>query len=335
MSNWYIRRNRPRFWDPRGKDETSKLAAYQTLHEVFTTLVRLLAPVIPFLTERIYQNLSGTLSENRLAESVHLCDYPQVNPDLEDQTLSVQMAVVKQVAGTGRALREQASRRVRQPLKQIKVAVSSEQQRQALERLEPLLLDELNIKSLAVVGTLGNLTTVTAKPNFAKLGPKYAGQAKSAAQAIASSTPEQATMLQKGEAISLQADGQTFEVSAEDVHIHVETKPGWAIGESGNLQIALDIRITPELEKEGLARDVVRHIQQLRKEIGLNIEDHIECAYKTDDAPLSEAIEEWKEYIMSETQADTLMEGSIGLTTHEIEIGPYRLDIEMMLHTGG
>ena len=332
LSNWYIRRNRQRFWNPRGSDEQDKMAAYHTLHEVLLTLVKLLAPVIPFLTERMYQNLTGGgfggvanhPKSSGAPISVHLDEYPRADEALLDEELSFQMGVVRQVAGTARALREEAETRVRQPLAQMRVA-AGRAHAEALTRLSGLLVDELNIKDLVVVSTLGDLTSVSATPNFASLGPKFGKHAQKAGDAVRAFTELEIHQLQSGEPVQ----AGEFAIILENVTVHVTTKEGWAIGEAGEVQIALDVRLTPELEREGLARDVVRHIQQLRRETGLNIEDHIEVAFDTSSAELSDAIVEWADYIRAESQSVSLVSGTLGLEPQQIEIGSSTLTLEL------
>jgi isoleucyl-tRNA synthetase len=329
LSNWYIRRNRQRFWDPVGRNDRDKLAAYQTLYEVLVTLTKLLAPLVPFLTERLYANLAGPEVVQGAPESVHLSDYPVADEALIDQTLSYQMSVAQQVASAARALREESGNRVRQPLSELRVAAGSPEQGAALERLKALILDELNVKSLSVADGLAELTRVSAKPNFATLGPRFGPEARLVADAIRGAPEGLARRLQAGESVELGSDGRTWAVEPSNVSIHVETRAGWAVGETGDMQLALDLTLTEELEKEGMARDVVRHIQQLRKDSGLNIEDHIEAAYQTSDPDLGKTIASWHDYIAAETQADNLVEGSIGVPGKQVSLGQRQLVLEL------
>ncbi|MBW3588962.1 MAG: isoleucine--tRNA ligase [Actinobacteria bacterium] len=304
LSNWYVRRNRPRFWDPRGKDEEterSKLAAYQTLYEVLVTLVKLLAPVIPFLSERMYQNLVATQAGDAQPISVHLADYPETSEDLIDEGLSFDMRVAQNVVATGHSLRKQSSRRVRQPLNEMRVVAPDPRYAAALERLSSLVSDELNVKAINLTDDLEGLSTVKIKPNFGSLGPRFGKEAKEVAKAIEELDATAATRLAGGESVVVAGK----HLSAEDVHVHVETASGWIVGEAGSLQIALDVAVTDELIREGIARDVVRHIQNVRKEIGLNIEDRIEVSYSA-TPHVTAAIEQWESYIAGEAQADRI-----------------------------
>jgi isoleucyl-tRNA synthetase len=321
LSNWYIRRNRRRFWRSRSEDDRDKLAAYQTLYEVLLTLCKLLAPVIPFLTERLYQNLrgegQGARGEGRGAkspaagtvpESVHHCDYPQADRGLIDEKLSFQMQVIKQLVTTGHALREQASQRVRQPLAEIRVAIGAcgPEYRDAVDHMQSLALEELNIKQMAIVPDIAGLTSVTAKPNFATLGPRYGKDVPKIAGALGKAPAELLRKLTAGEAISLGVDDRQLEIGPQDVMIQVSTQAGWVVGAAGCMQVAINSTLTTELRQEGLARDVIRYIQQERKDQSLNIEDHIKVWVNPTGDLLRDAITRWAALIKEETLCDDL-----------------------------
>ncbi|HEX2053096.1 MAG TPA: DUF5915 domain-containing protein, partial [Actinomycetota bacterium] len=319
LSNWYIRRNRQRFWDPAGTNVEDKAAAYHTLYEVLTTLTKLLAPVIPFVTERMWSNLRLETDP----ESVHLCDYPGEDAALIDEKLSYQMRVAQQVASAARALREQAGQRVRQPLAELRVGAASHEEREALDSLSALITDELNVKSLVVQPSLGDLTSVTVKPNFRTLGAKYGKEVQKVAALVREAPPEAAQQLAAGSSVELGG----YEVTAEDVTVQTVTAEGWAVGSAGPIHIALDTRLTDELRKEGLARDVVRHVQQLRKDSGLEISDRIEVTYETESEELKEAIENWRDYIMGEVQADGLEPATLSDDGHRVRVGGSELTV--------
>jgi len=332
LSNWYIRRNRRRFWRSRGEDDRDKLAAYQTLYEVLVTLCKLLAPIVPFLTERIYQNLvrSSTADITQFSvlstrPSVHLADFPEIYAALIDESLSFRMAVAKQVVATGHALREQAKQRVRQPLSELRVAATDPHQRDAVERLAPVILEELNIKRLTIAESLGDLTSIAAKSNFAALGPRYGKQVPAIAAALAAVPPELLRKLQAGESIALTVDGRIVDLAPSDVNIQVSTKAGWFVGDAGPVQVAIDATVTPELAREGLGRDVVRQIQQYRKDLNLEIQDRIAVTFHADDAELARAIAEWESYIRQETLCDSLAAGSADKSGRWVELGERKL----------
>jgi isoleucyl-tRNA synthetase len=344
LSNWYIRRNRRRFWRSRSEDDRDKLAAYQTLYEVLLTLCKLLAPVIPFLTERMYQNLTGSgvkvqiSRPDRDVTSVHHCDYPVANEKWIDKTLSFQMQVIEQIVTAGHALREQAGQRVRQPLAELRVAVGgcAPEYREAVQQMQSLALEELNIKRLEIVTDLGNLTSVSAKPVFGSLGPRYGKDVQKVAAALTKAPSDLLRKLQGGHSVSLEADGRQFEIGPGDVTIQVSTEAGWFVGAVGCLQIAISGEVTPELRREGLARDVVRHIQQIRKDMNLNIEDRIHVTYQADDGELAQAIEDWKSAgtghawgIMEETLCVKLERGPVDPNAKEVELAERTLRLQV------
>ncbi len=301
-----MRRNRRRFWRSRGEDDRDKLAAYQTLYEVLTTLCKLLAPFIPFLTERMYQKLVREPlvklgRADAAPESVHHCDYPEPDESLIDQSLSNRMNLVLKIVSSARALRERAGQRVRQPLPELRVTTTSELAKEAIGQLGDHICDELNVKQITPTESIEELVRVEARPNFAQLGPKYGSAVKAIAAALSSAPYELLRRLQAGQSVTVTADGRNYELEPGDVQIELQRQEGWLVDAAGEVQIALCTRLTPELVREGLARDAVRHIQQLRKEEQLNIEDRIKVRWYTADTELAEAIEEWKDYICRET----------------------------------
>lgn len=330
LSNWYIRRNRRRFWDPKGSNAHDKSAAYQTLYETLTTLTLLIAPIAPFLAERIYQNLVVAV-DPAAPSSVHLRDYPVVDEALIDEKLSFEMRAVQAVKAEAHALREQFSQRVRQPLAELRVVAGSTQA-EAIDRFTALLADELNVKNVVVVETLGDLTTMVAKPNYASLGPRFGKDAGTVAKLVGSLSDSQVRRLQLGESISVEQEGKTLEVVPEDVSVHVETHSGWAVGEVSGMQVALDVSLNDELIAEGVARDIVRHVQQMRSDMDLDIEDHIQIGVWSKDPTVGSAIDKWKDYIAGETQADSLRGEALGVSgssTKEVmlEAGPVNLQV--------
>jgi isoleucyl-tRNA synthetase len=316
LSNWYVRRNRRRFWRGRTENDRDKLAAYQTLYATLTTLCKLLAPIIPFVTERIYQNLRTDSDP----ESIHLSDYPTPDDSLVDESLSFEMSVIQQVVTEAHSLREKAAHRTRQPLPELRVATNDEAHRNALAHLGPLATDELNVKQIVVVDELEGLTTLTAKPNFAALGPRFGKDANKVAAAITAAPPDTLRALHEGTPATLLVDGQEVSITPEDVLLQVETAGGWLVGEAGNLRLALATTISPELRREGLARDLVRHLQQLRADTNLNIEDRIDATYETPDPGLKQAISEWTDYIKAETLADSFSEGTLETEARELSL---------------
>jgi isoleucyl-tRNA synthetase len=326
LSNWYVRRNRRRFWRSRTAGDRDKLAAYQTLYTVLLTLTKLLAPVIPFLTERMYRNLVSTKSEIRnpkseitppppnpplrrggnAPESVHLCPYPVADPALRDPALSERMALAQLVVNLGHGLREQAAQRVRQPLPELRFACSNPAQRAAIEKLTEVIQDELNVKRITARDNLDDLVHYNYKPNLKTLGPKFGKGLAAISKALPSVDGKVLAPLRRGESVTLSLDGTDYLLAPEDVLVSTQQAADWVAADDRGVQIALSLVITPELQREGLARDFVRQVQQLRKDADLEIENRIRISYATENADVNAAITEWSDYIRSETLADSI-----------------------------
>jgi isoleucyl-tRNA synthetase len=301
LSNWYIRRNRRRFWRSRDAGDRDKLAAYQTLYHALLELTKLLAPLIPFLTERMYGNLRVDGPE-----SVHLRDYPTPDQALLDPELNRRMAAAQRLVGLGHKLRDDANIRVRQPLAEVRFSATDPSQAEAIEHLAEVVKEELNVKRLTRADNLDGLAKYTFKPNLKTLGPKYGKLLGAIGKALASSDPAVLAPLRRGESVTLQIGGADVVLMPEDVLVSTENTPGWVTTAEGTLQLALSTELSPELIREGMARDFVRHVQQLRKEADLEIEDRIAIYFQSDEAVIATALTEWAEYIRAETQADTI-----------------------------
>jgi isoleucyl-tRNA synthetase len=313
LSNWYIRRNRRRFWRSRNAGDRDKLAAYQTLYTVRVTLTKLLAPVVPFLAERMYQNLvrpaSGETGSSNSPESVHLCDYPQADAALLDPQLSHRMTLAQLVVRLGHGLREQAGQRVRQPLAELRFACSAPGQRAAIEALAEVIQEELNVKQITPCDNLDDLVHYIYKPNLKTLGPRYGKALGAIGKALGSVDTKLLAPLRRGEPVTLSIDGNNYDLTPEDVLVSTRQAADWVAADEDGVQIALSIVLTPELRREGIARDFVRQIQQQRKDSDLDIEDRIRVFYSTDDAEILQAVQVWGEYIQAETLADELLPG--------------------------
>jgi isoleucyl-tRNA synthetase len=325
LSNWYVRRNRRRFWRSRAAGDRDKLAAYQTLYNVLVTLTKLLAPVIPFLTERMYQNLVKSEIQNpkskipttppspplrrggETPESVHLCSYPGVDSALRDPQLSERMALAQLVVNLGHGLREQAAQRVRQPLPELQFACASSGQREAIEKLAEVIQDELNVKKITPRDNLDDLVHYNYKPNLKTLGPKFGKGLAAIGKALPAVDPKVLAPLRRGKSVALSIDGTDYLLAPEDVLVSTQQAADWVAADDRGVQIALSLVITPELKREGMARDFVRQVQQLRKDADLEIEDRIRIFYATDNAEVIAAIAEWSDYIRSETLADEIV----------------------------
>jgi len=348
LSNWYIRRNRRRFWkSERGAD---KQAAYQTLYTVLVTLTKLFAPIIPFLTEVMYQNLAAedhdfsnkaqmlSDSENGKekkseSESVHLCDFPSSDPTLIDSDLSAEMNALLRLVSLGSAVRNGVKLKVRQPLAAMCVEPGNDYERRAVLRFADQICEELNIKSVTVKEPEhGNLLSFDAKANAKTLGAKL-GQTFSEVEATLKSMPPQALWqkLQSGQPIEVTCQSGVVSLESSDIIGQWKAPEGFAGVVDGATQILIDIRITEELAQEGMARDIVRHIQELRKKSKLEPEDRIELYLFTESKVLADAHQLHQPYICNETLAQRWACEPLGADAHQVDakIEGHLLHIEL------
>ena len=331
LSNWYLRRGRERFW--REERDEDKLAAYSTLHEVLVTLARVLAPVIPFFTEAMYRNLvageaapsgAGTAAHSSPPASVHLTEFPQADEGLIDQGLSERMAAAIQVVELGRAIRQERKLKVRQPLQTISVASRTAADRAAMVEFRDQVLDELNVKELSHVPDGAELVRHRIKPNFRLLGPKHGKRMGEIQKALAALPAERAAArVRAGESIPVVlSGGGEVSLLPEEVEVELEAPQGLAIAEGGGFIVALSTEVTPALRREGIAREISRAVNQLRKEAGYRVEDRITLEYAAEGREIRAAISEWADFIRRETLAVGLRENATpaGDKTGTVEI---------------
>ena len=305
LSNWYVRRNRRRYWRPKSDSDTDKLAAYQTLYHVLAELCKVLAPVAPFVTEQMYQNLVRSHDANA-PESVHHCDYPQFDEALANDDLAGEMDLVADVVSRVLSIRETKQIRVRQPLSRL-IAATDGTAAATLRRFEEHILDELNIKGLEIADSLDAYVAYSIKPNNRNLGRKFGKEMKTVCTLLGhQDAAAVARAIAAGQNITLQNDDGKWELEPDDVVVETSFSDNLAVSDGEQPMLAVDIEITDELRREGLARDIVRHIQQLRKDIGLEIQDHIHVCWQSDDATVSAAVAEYADYIRRETLCDEL-----------------------------
>ncbi|WP_433059412.1 isoleucine--tRNA ligase [Dactylosporangium sp. CS-033363] len=296
LSNWYVRRARRRFWrgDP---------AALATLHEAVTTVTLLMAPITPFVSERVWQDLVVPTTPDA-PESVHLAAYPTADPALIDRRLSEEMALVRRLVELGRAARADATVKTRQPLARVLVSAP------ALDAaLLEQLTEELNVQ--AVEPLTGSLVNTTAKANFRSLGKRYGKRVQDIAKAIAAADAGalSASLRETGEA-TVTVDGEPIPLEREDVFLTETPREGWAVASDAGATVALDLHITPELRRAGIAREVIRQVQETRKSSGLEVVDRIEVGYATSDPETSEALAEHASAIADEVLATSFGPGS-------------------------
>ena len=329
LSNWYVRRNRRRFWRAKGVDDRDKLAAYQTLHETLVILCKALAPIIPFVTDAMYRNLVAE-QDPSAPSSVHLCDYPEPDPQLIDEHLSYDMDVITSVVSAVLSARMSEQIRVRQPLPELLAVTGKERTAQALRRFEEQLLNELNVKKLTIKKSAGELESYEIRPRMDRLGPKYKSAAGRVADAVRSLEPlHVAAAVEEGRPIAINVDGMEHTLEPDEVEVHRQMPEHMAVAEAGEISLLLDTQITPELREEGWARDTVRHVQQYRKELDLNIEDRIHLRYATDSDELASAIEQWREYVMAETLALSMEPELAEGESKVVEIGGSELTLQI------
>ncbi|TWT59136.1 Isoleucine--tRNA ligase [Thalassoglobus neptunius] len=322
LSNWYIRRNRRRFWKAveQGQDgessgapewDTDKLAAYQTLYEVLVTLSKLLAPAIPFLSERIYQNLVST-DDGTNPVSVHLCDYPEVDSAKLDPELSARVQAIQTLVRMGHRLRETAELRVRQPLAELRFACQDQAVAEALEHSLDIIGDELNVKSVQRVGNLDDLVNYIFKPNLKTLGPKYGKLLGAIRKQLPEMEGSELAPLRSGQSVTLSINGEEVVLGPDDVLVSVEQATDWASADSEGIQIALSTKLTEELIHEGMARDLIRHIQQLRKDADLEEDDRIRVSWSSPDNStlINQVLTTWMATILTETRASEINESA-------------------------
>lgn len=306
LTNWYVRRSRPRFW--KSDDDEDKSCAYATLYEVLVTFSKVLAPFMPFVTEAAYQRLVRPV-EASAPESVHFCDYPEAKPDHVDGTLEARMATARQVVALGRKLREEHRIRVRQPLERLSVVHRSEATRDAALASAALIRDELNVKSVDALADESSFTKLTVKPNFKALGKRCGPKLKGIAKALLSWGFDEVARLEADEPIEVEGEA----LSLGDVILQRSARDGAAVATNGQLSVVLDTDINDELRREGIARDFVNLLQNARKDAGLNVSDRIRVSWSSDDPEVARACRDHAPSICREVLAVHFAEGA----THE------------------
>lgn len=294
LSNWYVRLNRKRFWG--GTMNSDKLAAYQTLYTCLETVVKLAAPIAPFITERIYKDLT------RSTTSVHLSDYPKADLTLVNKELEEMMELAQRASSMVLALRRKVSQKVRQPLQKMVIPILDPTIKERLIRVEGLLLSEVNVKEIEYLEDVTGIITKKVKPNFKTLGKKYGKYMKGISAVVATFTQEQIVEVERNGAYDMVIDGEILPMLLEDFEITSEDMPGWLVATEGKLTIALDINVTDELRAEGIAREFVNRIQNLRKDSGFEVTDKIRVTIES-NPETDGAIAQFSEYIASQTLA--------------------------------
>lgn len=302
LSNWYVRLNRRRFWG--GGLTEDKLSAYQTLYICLETVAKLMAPIAPFYADKLFGDLIAVTGREHVA-SVHLSDFPVCHEELIDKDLEERMQMAQSISSMVLALRRKVNIKVRQPLQHLMIPVLDEHQRSALEAVKALVLNEVNVKEMRFVDNTEGILVKKIKPDFKKLGPRYGKIMKALAAAIQQLSQEDINAFEKAGTFTLKVDGVDAVIDRADVEIISEDIPGWLVANEGRLTVALDITVTEELKKEGLARELVNRIQNIRKSSGFDITDKviIKIASATE---MDGAIQSFREYISNQVLAKSI-----------------------------
>jgi isoleucyl-tRNA synthetase len=272
LSNWYVRRSRRRFW--RSEADSDKIAAYLTLNECLVTLSELLAPFTPFLAEELYQNLVAE-RQSCVPESVHLLDWPVADDSLVDEDLSFRMGVARQVVNLGRAARNAAQIKTRQPI-EVAVVAAREKEQAAVESLATVVAEELNVKSIEYVASASELVNYVVKPNYRTLGPKFGKNMPAVAEAVAAlPADELGDRVGNGRSVTVKVDGRDYEFAPDDFVVEAHEREGFRVEKEAGVAVAILTRLSPALLQEGLARELVHHIQNTRKAADFQIDDRI------------------------------------------------------------
>ena len=302
LSNWYVRLSRRRFW--KGEYEADKIAAYQTLYTCLITIAKLMAPVAPFYADRLYKDLvSVTGKENK--ESVHLTDFPVADESYIDKSLESKMQKAQTISSLVLSLRKKESIKVRQPLQKIMIPIANAAERAEIEAVANLIKHEVNVKEIELLEDASGILVKQIKPNFKTLGPKFGKDMKAIATAVQGFGQAEIAQFEKAQTYSLQLPDKTVTLSLDDVEISTQDIEGWLVATAGSLLVALDIHITPELRQEGIARELVNRIQNIRKDNDYDITDRIQIRLQAQPA-LQAAVIANEAYIKNETLTDSI-----------------------------
>jgi isoleucyl-tRNA synthetase len=324
LSNWYVRRSRRRFW--KGEMNADKQAAYETLYECLLTISKLMAPVAPFLSDKLYASLTNHESRTTNHDSVHLELYPLVNESLIDTALELRMHKAQIVSSLVRQMRERAKIKVRQPLERLLIPSANRKDIEELRKVEEIILDEVNVKRVEHI-EFGDSDVIKrkAKANFKLLGAKLGKQMKSASARIAKMTDDEIHTFEAQGYVDFPVEGSDVRIERGEIEIVAEDVEGWLVSSEGGVTVALDTALSPSLISEGIAREFVNRIQNLRKDSGFEVTDRITIGVKNYSPALSSVLETHREYIQQETLASDIKLGADGSggngTEAEVEIG--------------
>ncbi|OCW95250.1 isoleucine--tRNA ligase [Macellibacteroides fermentans] len=325
LSNWYVRLNRRRFWG--GGMTTDKLSAYQTLYICLETVAKLMAPIAPFYADQLFTDLIAVTGRDK-SESVHLADFPVCNEAWVDKDLEERMQLAQSISSMVLALRRKVNIKVRQPLQAIMVPVADAHQQAAIELVKNLILNEVNVKELTFVDNAAGILVKRIKPDFKKLGPRYGKVMKQLAAAIQGMTQENIQQFEATGSFAFDIDGQQAVVELADVEVISEDIPGWLVANEGRLTVALDITVTEELRLEGLARELVNRIQNIRKSSGFDITDKITIAVLSSE-DMDPAIRAYSSYIAGQVLAESIEIADVVSDGTELDFEEFKLTVKV------
>ena len=327
LSNWYVRLNRKRFWG--GSMTEDKLSAYQTLYICLETVAKLMAPIAPFYADRLYTDL--TTATGRDNRSVHLTDFPVSCDKYIDKALEERMQIAQTMTSMVLALRRKVNIKVRQPLTTLMVPVLNPDQQAHIEAVKDLVLSEVNVKEMKFVDNAAGILVKRVKPDFKKLGPRYGKIMKQLAATIASISQPDIAEFEKNGSFTFDIDGQQATIERGDVEVISEDIPGWLVANEGNLTVALDITVTDELHREGIARELVNRIQNIRKTSGFDITDKIDVAIAS-NAETDQAVREYRDYMSRQVLANTfeIVDNLSGESVSELDFDTFKVNIRIV-----
>ena len=327
LSNWYVRLNRKRFWG--GSMTEDKLSAYQTLYICLETVAKLMAPIAPFYADRLYTDL--TTATGRDNRSVHLTDFPVSCDKYIDKALEERMQIAQTMTSMVLALRRKVNIKVRQPLTTLMVPVLNPEQQAHIEAVKDLVLSEVNVKEMKFVDNAAGILVKRVKPDFKKLGPRYGKIMKQLAATIAAMSQPDIAEFEKNGSFTFDIDGQQATIERGDVEVISEDIPGWLVANEGNLTVALDITVTDELHREGIARELVNRIQNIRKTSGFDITDKIDVAIAS-NAETNQAVKEYRDYMSRQVLANTfeIVDNLSGESVSELDFDTFKVNIRIV-----
>ncbi len=334
LSNWYVRLSRKRFW--KSEMNVDKRSAYETLHECLMVTVQLMSPIAPFYSDWLYKNLSDGIRGQAKAnntplkeDSVHLSIFTKVAEDKVDEKLSKSMHLAQSVSSLIHSLRKKEKIKVRQPLHKILIPVLKPGTKELIEAVEELILTEINVKEIEYIDNASGILVKKIRPNFRKLGQEYGSKMKEISGIINAFSKENISQIEREGQLEIEVSESKIFLTLEDVEIVSEDIPGWLVASEGGLTVALDITLTDDLRKEGLSRDVVNRIQNLRKDRGLEVQDRITIEYSTKDTMMQVAMDQFNNYIKIETQASSMQFSDTSAHSKAFDIDGMEIQVQI------